>query len=313
MAPKQKKQKQARKQGFKSTRGLRPEVRKYLTLINDPCNADYDLDAGYAGEEGTITRFVSDGTINTTAGHTSGFVLYHPGSGAVTAVSGADPATTTVVTLATYALAGPIPAPGLAFLVGTSAKQRAYAACITAFAAAVAPVNMTGEIAVGNLSIGTTLTTLSPNLLFSMLQHKSALGKQVVDVKWFPGTMDDRYLPWNDNTQLDVSDSNVICIAYRGYPAAAALSVRLTSVLEWTAKSGTGLNVSNTTRPTLPHNNAVAHLHKRVPRWLTSIGDAAGGAVRAFGVSFFDNARSRAPKLAANMSDKGFDELGSLF
>lgn len=286
------------------------QVEKYAQLLFDPCNADYDIDAGYGGEKGFIQRVVGDFTVNAVASQTAGLVVLHPQTGLASTVTVAASGTAFAFALANFSLNPATPGGG--FLAGVAEKTRAYASCISVFPAAVSLTNITGEFAMGVMSMDTLFSaTQSVDNVFTLLTIRGAIQKVQTDIKWFPGTMDDRYALWNAPLQVDTSDTNVIVLAYRGYPAGLALSCRTTSVVEWTARSAGGLSVTDTTRPALPVANIVAAMHKKYPRWLRNIGDAAGAAASAVGTALFKSVEQRGPGLVQNMSARGFDMVGS--
>lgn len=257
-------------------------VAKYAALLQDPCNSNIDLEERYRGEQGFVQRFVSDGTINTTAGHTAGFVLFHPNSDTVVSFSAPASNTTLAISLPTYALAGGIPGPGQSYLTSAADKIRAYAACIQAYPSAVSITNLTGEYAVGVISMSATFGTWSTDSFFTMLSGRGAMTKSRTECKWYPGSLDDRYSGFNANLTIDPTDTNVIVLAYRGYPAAAALSIRLTTVLEWTPRVALGISPTQTTSKPLPHDHVVATLHAHKPTWLHNLGEAFGSAASTF-------------------------------
>jgi len=254
-------------------------VPRYMALLNDPCNADTDLQAVYPGEGGFIQRFISDGTLNSVAAGTatSGVILFHPNSGGVYSSFQNDPTNGIPISLGSYILAstGFPQAPGQTFLTGSAAKIRALAACVSVLPSAVSVTNMTGEVACGVTSLDSTFGTNSVNDFFALFAARAALTKKQVDCKWYPGAFDDRYSTWNSNTSIDSSDTNVIGIAWRGYPVNAALSARLTSVVEWTPRLKSGLPPSNQVKPSIDHNNAVATLQQAKPDWWHNLGAAA--------------------------------------
>lgn len=245
---------------------------EYLALLNDPCNAPTQLGVGYAGEQGYVQRFIGDNTVNSSVGSTSGFILYHPNSNLLFSADLSLPTATATVSLATYQLAF---APGNTFLAGNAAKLRSMAACVSITPSAVSLTNMTGEIAVGNLSLNTTLGVYSPNTLFTLLPVRYVLSKRQYDCKFIPGAFDDRYSVYNDGNTIDTSDTNVICIAWRGCPAATAMSIRITNVVEWTPRLTTGLPASNVLRPRVDHNSAVVALQSAKPDWWHKVMGAA--------------------------------------
>jgi hypothetical protein len=255
----------------------------YARLLQDPCDGPTDLAARYRGEAGFVQRFVSDGTMNIGTGHTAGYVLFHPNSGSVVTVSGPGGSTTAVISLSTYALAAAsLPGPGAAYLTGAADKLRAYAACVQAYPSAVSITNMTGEFACGVISMSSTFGTWSADSFFTMLAGRGIINKSRVEVKWYPGSLDDRYSQFNVNTTLDPSDTNVIVLAYRGYPASAALSIRLTTVVEWTPKVAIGVAPTQTTSPTLPHDDIIHAIHSKRPGWLHNLSESVGHATGNF-------------------------------
>lgn len=251
---------------------VRSKEEGYLALLNDPCNAPTQLDAGYTGEQGYVQRFLSDLTVNTGVGSTSGYALFHPNSNLFASTDLANPASTTAINLGIYQLS---PSPGNLFLAGSAAKIRSLAACMSFTPSAVSLTNMTGEIAVGNLSLNSTIGTYSPNTLFTLLPARYVLNKRQYDVKLVPGAFEDRYSVYNDGTTIDTSDTNVICIAWRGCPAGSAMSIRLTNVVEWTPKLATGLPASNALRHRVDHHSATVALQTAKPDWWHKVANAA--------------------------------------
>lgn len=255
---------------------------KYAQLLLDPCNADVSLEKRYRGERGFIQRFVSDGTVNTTAGNTAGFVLFHPNSDAVFTFSAATSGTATTISLGSYILNGALPGPGQNYLSTNADKLRAYAACIQAYPSAVSITNLTGEYAVGVISLSATFGTWSTDSFFAMLSGRGAMTKRRTECKWYPGALDDRYSGFNANTSIDATDTNVIVLAYRGYVSGAALSIRLTTVVEWTPRVAMGIAPTQTTSHPLKHDEVVAAIHHKKSSWLHNLGEEFGHAASTF-------------------------------
>lgn len=275
----------------KKQRKTRPRVRRiprapamshsarYAALLMDPCNADPQLDGAYGGEKGYIQRFVADGTLNTVPSGTatSGFIAFHPNGAGVATSYQADPTNNFTISLSSYLLA-PTQSPqypGVAFLAGTAQKQRAIAACASIVPSALSITNMVGEVSVGVISLESTFGTYNVNDLFTLLGAKAALTKKNYEVKWYPGALDDRFSTWNSSVTVDASDTNVIVVAWRGYPSNTALSCRLTGVVEWTPRVKAGLPPSNQVRTEINHNNVVSALQTAKPHWWHNLGDAA--------------------------------------
>lgn len=239
----------------------------YARILTDPCSAP--LSAGvYQGEQGMVSRFVNDSVVNTTAGFTSGCFIYHPGSGLVHASGGATGGTATTLAYSTSFT------PGFATTGAVAAKQRALAAAITFFASGASMTNCTGELAAGVCSMDTLANgaSITFDQLFQLASIRGPIERRAIDVKWYPNTLDDKYSTANVLTGLDTSDTNVVFIAYRGYPAAIGLSVRLTGVVEWTPKINVGTAVSNNVNPApVDHHAVVAAVSAKHPSWWHNI------------------------------------------
>lgn len=248
----------------------------YARLLKDPCNASTALEAYYPGEKGFVQRFIADIVTNTTAGHTSGVILFHPNSDGLVTVSAAASSGTFVLNAGSYTLSA---SPGQAFLTGAANKTRSLAACVQCFPSAVSVTNMTGEYAMGVISMSSSFGTLSTDNFFNILSNRGNMTKEKAECKWYPGALDDRYSQWNVISAVDTSDTNVIAIAYRGYPAGAALSIRLTNVLEWTPNTSAGLTATNQVSTGVNHNNVVAAMQKQNPHWYHNLTHEASNLV----------------------------------
>lgn len=300
----------AKRRSVNSTPPLMGHVEKYAELLFDPCNADNELDYGYGGEKGFIQRLVADSQVNTAAGQTAGLIALHPQTGQGFATSQANGSTPFACALGNFTL-GAI-TPGQGFLAGVAEKTRSYAACISVFPAAVSLTNITGEYAMGVCSFDTLFNpALTVDAVFTLLTLRGSIEKHQTDIKWFPGTMDDRYNAWNNNLSIDTSDTNVVVYAYRSYPAALPLSVRTTNNVEWTPRTAGGLAITDQTRPALKTSNVVATMHRRNPKWLRNIADSMGRAASAVGTTFFDSIAERGPGTVKNAANRGFDTANS--
>lgn len=271
-----------RRRGGKSSDAVQQNL-KYAQLLEDPCNGPTDLGHRFVGEIGFVQRFVSDGVLNVPASHTAGLVLFHPNSGTVLGYSIASSTTTQPINITSFVTNGALPGPGAGYLTGTADKVRAYAACVQAFPSAVSITNLTGEYAVGVVSLSACFGTYSVDNFFTMLAGRGAMMKRKTEIKWFPGAMDNKYSVYGSaSTSVDTSDTNVIALAYRGYPAATALSVRLTNVVEWCPRPAVGIAPTQQTAPELKHNDVVAALHRSRPSWLHNLGESFGHAAGNF-------------------------------
>lgn len=255
-------------------RGARPQgtpASGFLSLLQDPCNGP--IDSHYGGEKGIVQRFVQDFTLNATPGDTCGYLVFCPAQNVYLRFQRASDD-----------LAGSptsTPGPGVPFLNGSARKIRSLAACVTVLPAAVSMTNMTGEIAVGNISWNTIEAsgTYSVAQVFQLTNTRAVIAKRKYDVKWYPQLMDATYAPYSSGgagSLSDPSDHNAIIIAWRGYPAGAALSFRLTNVIEWTPAHGTGIAATTMPAPAVDHQNLAAMLHRYNPSWWHDVVEHAG-------------------------------------
>jgi hypothetical protein len=214
-------------------------------------------------------RFVADFTVNGTAGFTSGYMLFTPGANNTLIAGNASSA---------VAVAPSVNAAVAASFLGTSAsKMRAVAACTTVVPSAVSMTNITGEIGIAIVSANTIVTTgtYSADILFQLTQKRACLNKEVYEIKWFPGGLDETYAPLAPTalaTLSDPADNNSILLVWRGYPAGVQLSIRLTSVLEWTPGYNIGTAVSSIPRDGVDVFKQANALHKANPNWWHKLG-----------------------------------------
>lgn len=232
-------------------------------LMADPCAAPL-VDGVHPGEQGFTSRFVSDTVVSATATFTCGVVVYHPSSGLVHTSGAATSSTATTLAYGSGA------SPGFTTLNSIAAKQRAVAACITMFPSAVSITSITGELVAGVCSLDTLPNGASVTFdqFFSLGSVRAPIERRPVDVKWYPNTLDDRYQTSLTLTGTDASDTNVVFIAFRGYPASQGVSVRMTGVLEWTPRINVGVATSNTVNPNPVSIQAVtARMSAQRPSW----------------------------------------------
>lgn len=251
-------------------------------VLRDPCNGP--LVHIHSGETGNIVRLAQDITINTTAGFTSGYVAFWPGTNGY--LTGGNASSSVAFSPANF------PGPGATMLSTTARKARCNAACIQVLPSSVAMTNMTGEIATGIVSADTisTLSSFSVDQIFQLLTRRETMAKVQFEQVWKPNLADVTYssaASANDGTFVynNPEDSNMVVIAFRGYPAGSGLSFRLTNVLEYTARAGTGMAASQATN-NVPYDNALttaAKLDATQPGWVYHVGKLAEAA--AHGVS----------------------------
>jgi len=235
-------------------------------ILVDPCAGP--LDSFYPGEVGMIQRFGLDVTINTTAGFTAGYISFMPAANTYFVYGNANSSTAGVATL--------VNGPGASFLSTAAAKFRPVAACIEIIPSAVSATTVTGELGSAVVSVNTiNASSQSVDGVFQLTQARSVLAKRSYEAKWYPGTLDSTYAPASGGTATlaDQADQNAILVAYRGYPAGTALSIRMTTVLEWTPLVNTGTTVSSQPRA---GTNVMAHaadLHSNHSSWWNNFAD----------------------------------------
>lgn len=236
-------------------------------VLRDPCTGP--ICHIHPGEAGNIVRLTQDITVNTLAGQTSGYVVFWPGSNLY--LSGGNASSSVAFSPSSFV------GPGAAMLATTARKARSNAACIQVLPSAVSMTSMTGEIATGIISADTitTLTSFSVDQVFQLLTRRETLAKVQFEQIWKPNLADQTYSTANaanDGTFFYTTpeDSNMIVVAFRSYPAGVGLSMRLTNVMEYTARAGIGLAATQVST-NVPYGNALnvaAKMDVATPGWV---------------------------------------------
>lgn len=253
-----------------SRRRLRPRqlgISSYQALLADPCNGP--VHSAYGGEAGITQRFVQDFTLNVGAGSTSGYIFFCPAANARLQYE----ASASTISGTPLSFVGP----GGPFLATNASKARSAAACVTVIPAATSYNNLTGEIAAANVGYNTLSTTTSASVdgVFQLCNSRTVMAKQAYDFKWFPQQLDATYAPSTSPAGSfglsDPSDHNAILVAWRGYPAGVAVSIRLTTVIEWTPVSNIGIATTTMPRTPVDHLKEASALHTQNPHWWTNM------------------------------------------
>lgn len=267
---------------------LSPIHRDYVDQLIDPCGARPF--SPYTGETGIVQRFVQDATLNSTVGHTAGFMLFCPGVNGYISYS----ATTSVAVGAPVFSTGP----GATFLGPIASKLRSCGGCITTIPSAVSMTNMTGEVAMAVVTYGqiSTASTYSVDSVFQLTNVRKVLRKAEYETKWYPGQLDSTYAPVLNSggsagttTLSDPADHHAILVAWRGYPPGIGLSFRLTNIVEWTPLGNIGLAVTSAPKMGVPVHTIAAATHTAEPSWWhthskeikSSLGDAGAQLLNA--------------------------------
>lgn len=234
---------------------------EYARLLQDPCNAPL-VTGCYPGEVGQIGRFASDFSIGPGQ---AGFALYYP---AINAVSTGFTNTPAVAIPHTWTVAVPF-SPGHGILGPGAAKSRCLSSCLQVTFPNVSITNVTGEIVVGCISADSFLQgNYTPDNLFSILTHKALITRNQYEVKFTPGVFDERFTTYGTLTAADQSDTNILVVAWRGLPSTANASIRITSALEYTPKTASGILASGASiAPGVATMSVAASVHKAKPNW----------------------------------------------
>lgn len=263
--------------------GVQGKALQLARLLNDPCSAEIPAGSIYSGETGIVSRFAVELGAGSAAGETCGAILFHPNDNTLAVFTQANPATTFVVNAGNFVNTN---GPGQLFLQSNAAKMRSLAACITAMPTS-STLNCTGDVAVGNVTLSSVYgATVSINSIFSLLTVRGPMVRKNYECKMVPGAFDSRYAKViaagnPSTTGTDDSDTSVICLAFRGLPAASGLLYRLTSVVEWTPILNVGLTATTTSNVGIKHEQVVSALSKSHGGWWhnlwNNIGSDLGG------------------------------------
>lgn len=248
-------------------------------------------------------RFISENFI-VGATNTAGFIAFHPNSGWAVYGNGALSSTTITPSYSSQNIAGNV------FLLTNAQKVRGLAACIQGVCSSLSITSITGDIAVGNVSLDTLLSpaTISVDSLFSVLQARGAVSRDIKEVKFTPGSFDNRFCQYVSGSTLaalqstgtDTSDTNAIVFAVRNLPVNTTFNIRITWVVEWTPKTGLGLVPSLQTSAGIKHEAVTTALHTRAPGWWHNLQQGVGSAMSGFANSFMGAFTSRAGEGAGN-------------
>nr|UJQ92848.1 MAG: hypothetical protein [Narnaviridae sp.] len=266
---------------------------RYAMLLHNPDNGDHNFDV-YDGERGETQKFVSTITLNNTAGHTCGFFSIFGATGNGQWASG-----TTSTGALTFALLN-TGCPGATFLTANAAKTRCKALKVELIPAAASFSNITGEVAagVGTSNLWASGVTTVDNL-FDVAKASGPIRRETVVSRWIPSGLDHTYTPYNS---VPSEDHNSVFVAYRGWPAAVPISVRITYVVEYTVKSAIGIPPTGAVSIPVGHHNVIASLQSHDPHWHHSILDevkrAGVGVARDVGMFGRNMARAGMFKIA---------------
>lgn len=273
--------------------GLDLPAIKHLNMLVDPCGAEL-AESVYPGDRGYINRFVLNGVAGVTATHDSWAIIMKPGNGVASYQSVAGAGTASAIGYSNSF-------PGTGFAQANASKMRTLAACITVRPIA-APNNATGTIHFGVVNAQTLANgiSVSPSILAQYCTDSVSSSQAVInplEVKWCPGSFDDRYSPPGAVSDDD-SDRNVLLIVGIGFPPGTGVQTRMTTILEWAplAQSGIVADATAVKRSLCDKDCILSKLKAKDPDWWWSLGKkvlrvgkavatgyGTGGAVGALG------------------------------
>jgi len=244
--------------------GTHSPANRYARLLHNPDNGDHIFDI-YDGERGETQKFVSTLTLNTLSTQTSGLVFFFGATGnfyAGSAANGASPLTISPTNVG---------APGEAFLNANAFKSRCKALKLELMPSAASFSNITGDVAAGVTTINNFVSgTTTVNNFFDLAKAYGPLRRETVCSRWMPSGLDHTYAVYN---QLPNEDHNGVFIAYRGWPAGIAISVRITYVVEYTVKNNIGIPPTGAVSIPIGHQHILGAMQQQDPHWHHSILD----------------------------------------
>lgn len=218
---------------------------KAANMLYDPCNADL-VPSVYPGDRGYVNRLTSFFTSATAATETNSIVIFKPGNNVAFNIS---PAATNTAVTPGFA---DTQAPGAAFLNSNASKTRCLGACLVV-RPQVSPNNATGMIYFGVIPASAVPegTAFNAGQLITQLNQSVSVAQALLnplEIKWSPGTFDDRYSPVAGITSDDDTDRNVIVVVTTGMVAATGLSFRCTGIYEWSPQNNVGTTADATSQ-----------------------------------------------------------------
>jgi len=247
-------------------------------MFYDPCGADLAPSA-YPGDRGYVNRFVANFTVANTGGITSIASIWKPGNAVSSNISALLPSDPQTITYANAM-------PGNVFLAANSSRQRCLGFCILVRPLCT-PTTASGTIHFGNASaaslangVSTSPDGLSSNVCSESVSVSQAL-MAPLEIKWSPGSFDDRYSPtWQAGfTGDDDSDRNVLVLVAIGLPPGTGLQIRVTAIFEWSPRPSLGIVQDATSvKQTLCDKECIIrNLKRKDPNWWWGIGKKAFG------------------------------------
>lgn len=239
-------------------------------MLYNPCGAEL-VPTVYPGDQGYMARFNSRFAGGNGAGETCNVLAFKPGNNLTWNASGVASTTSVIPSWVDTQ------APGAAFLNTNATKCRAAGAC-TIIQPIAAPNTATGVIYFGVVpasAIGTTGRTFDDwaRLCTESVNISQAL-MQPLEVKWSPGSFDDRWSPTTGIQGDDDTDRNVILVVTIGLPAATGVNFRLTAIYEWAPDITISVpyDATNTKPSKCDLSCILRNLKRKSPTWWFNLG-----------------------------------------
>lgn len=257
---KQAKAQKPKKQQNKTQNVTRSKSAEYANLLLNP---DYAPISGsfQLGESGIIQRFHKDYVINTGATDTAGFFAFLPCQNAVSfysTVAGSSAISVSYQFNNSYS-------PGSDNL-GFCSRIRGLAAKVEVLPIGATADSMTGEFGAGNVSGYALQLNTTCDMMFRNTTARDVLVKKPYTVVFKPGKADHEFTGPAEN--YDSTDTNALFVVWRGAPAGKAITIRLTTVMEWTPKTVSDVSHTTTANPTpVDTHRVVAAMDAKHGHW----------------------------------------------
>lgn len=257
----------------------------HAAMLADPCGSNL-VPTVYPGDRGYVNRFIANSNVAVSAGDTATVLVWKPGNQVVHFSAG--PLSNTATTIAF----GSANYPGASFYTTNAAKIRAAAFCVNVRPSA-APNTCTGTIYFGIVNAAAVPNGLSTSAdaLIPLLNESVSCSQALMaplEVKWSPGSFDDRY---NSRGVIsdDDSDRNLLVIVAVGLPAASGLQIRTTSISEWSPVANLGVtNDATSVKPSKCDKDCILrHLKAKDQKWWWSLGSKALKFGKAVGSGYY--------------------------
>lgn len=242
------------------------EQQSFANTLYDPCNAKLNHGV-YRGPQGQINRFQSTITVSLGATNTAYVLVYIPATGNYSSQLATSTASNVPFSLTN------VNAPGGAYYTANCSQMRSLGACAQLWSD-LAPLNITGNIALGTIPLSQVSATASISTLIGALGFRGKLTADVFEQKWYPGMADEFYQAYNVSPSADTSgDLNVIVAVLYGLPVNSTISLSMTNINEWCPRQDLGMQAPTTVGVArVAPQEVVAKLNASRPNWYTKVG-----------------------------------------